>query len=64
MPNSGFSYSFELEMRFAAQWAGYKWQEFLALDGYEQDAILATYEAKHRIDAINSYESSKRMKRK
>lgn len=64
MPNSGFSYSFELEMRFAAQWAGYKWQEFLKLEGEEQDEVLATYEAKHRIEAINAYEGSKRLRKK
>lgn len=51
-------------MRFASQWRGYKWKEFLALEGEEQDEIIAEYEAKHRIEAISSYEASRRMKRK
>lgn len=49
-------------MRFAAQWAGYTWEQFAALDGEEQDQIVATFEAAKRIEAVNAYESSKRIR--
>jgi hypothetical protein len=51
-------------MRFASQWASYKWNDFLKLDGEEQDEIVATYQARMKIEAINAYEASKRLKKK
>lgn len=62
LPRSGFEYSIDLEMRLAAQWAGYKWQEFSDLDGDEQSEIVATYQARNQIDGIVINENNKRMR--
>jgi hypothetical protein len=64
VPRSGFSYSFELECRFAAQWAGYTWEAFVELDGDQQSEVVATYQARNHIDAIVAYENYKRSKRR
>lgn len=64
VPRSGISYSTELEWRLAAQWAGYKFGEFQALDGDEQSDIIATYRANFQASAVVSYEQAQEMKRR
>jgi hypothetical protein len=53
-----------LEQRLAAQWAGYQWREFKALDGDEQAATIATYRANFQIEAVLSEDSARKSKAK
>src|SRR3989304_1487707 len=43
LPDTGVTYSDELDWRLAARWAGYKFDDFQLLDGEEQSSIVAAY---------------------
>jgi hypothetical protein len=64
VPRSGISYSSILEWELAAQWWGYKPEEFEELDGEIQSARVATYRAQNTISSVVAYEQAKEMKRK
>jgi hypothetical protein len=46
-----------LEWRLAARWAGYKIEEFQALDGQDQSETLAAYRSQNQIDAVLAWEN-------
>jgi len=63
VPRSGIEYSAELEWRFAARWAGYRLEEFFALDGEEQSAIVASYRIQNQVEAVLSLEQIRELRR-
>ena len=54
------SYSLEFEMREAARFLHYRWQEFLELDGEEQSEIVAHYRAHGQIEGVMAKEMKDR----
>jgi hypothetical protein len=65
VPRAGVSYAPELEWRLAARWAGYRYiEEFTALDGEEQSAIVATYRIDAYLAAVLTQEQMRESKRK
>jgi hypothetical protein len=62
VPRSGISYAPELEWRLAARWAGYKMEEFQALDGADQSDVVAAYRAQNQIDAVLAWENRPKAK--
>lgn len=59
LPRSKIRYSSEFEWREAAHWRRKDWDEFLAMDGEEQSAIIAHYRVHHQIEAILANEQHK-----
>lgn len=45
MPSIPLSYNLHLDMRLAAQWWGYTWEEFLDKSREEQARLVATRQA-------------------
>lgn len=65
MPLSGVAYEPELEWRYAARWAGYKYaEEFAMLDGEEQSAIVAAYRIEHYVAAVLAQEQARESERR
>ncbi len=64
VPRSGVSYSNVFEQREAAWWARYTWEEFEALDGERQSAVVAHYRAHHHLEAVIAHEQQKQARRK
>lgn len=60
---SGVSYHASLEWRFAAQWANYRWEDFVKLDGEQQSAHLAAYRIKMQEEAVLAKEQAMTMQR-
>lgn len=61
---SGVSFSSALEWRLAAQWAGYKYEKFIELEGDLQSAHVAAYRSYHQIEAVLSEAAAKEMARR
>lgn len=49
---SGISFSTALEWRLAAQWAGYRYEDFVELEGDLQSAHVAAYRSYQQIEAV------------
>lgn len=64
VPRSGASYSDEFEWREAARWAHYTWEQFAALDGEEQSAVVAHYRGHHQLEAVVAHEQARESRRK
>ena len=62
MPASGISYTVELEWIFAAWRAGYKLEEFRAMEGSAQSEIVAAYQAEQKIRAVLDWENRPKAK--
>src|SRR3989304_1604318 len=43
VPRSGVRYADELEWRFASRWSGIAWEDFQAMEGDDQSAVVAAY---------------------
>ena len=56
-------YADELEWRFAARWSGIAWEDFQAMEGDEQSAVVAAYRCQMQIDAILTQEQMRKMNR-
>lgn len=54
---SGVTYNSELEERLASQWAGYRYEEFLDLDGDQQAEHIAAYRVTHQVEAVLAQQS-------
>ena len=52
MARSGISYAGPLEWRFAAQWAGYRYEDFERLPGERQSAHVAAFRAHQQIEGV------------
>lgn len=52
VPRSGARYTQRFEWADAAHWWGYKWEEFVELDGEEQSFLVAVYRAHHQLQAV------------
>jgi len=61
---SHISYSVQLEWRLAAQWAGYRYEDFAELDGELQSGHVAAYRASNMIRAVLDQDQANEMKRK
>ena len=61
---SHISYSVQLEWRLAAQWAGYTYEAFEALDGDLQSGHVAAYRASNQIRAVIDEDQARETKRK
>jgi hypothetical protein len=64
VPRSGLTMDPVLEWRLAAQWRGYKWEEFAALEGEEMSVIVAEYRVKHQMEAVMAFEQAKAAERR
>lgn len=64
VPRMGASYAPEFEWREAARWDRLSWQQFEALDGEEQSAIVAHYRGHHQLEAVISQEQTNETKRR
>lgn len=52
-----------LDYALAAQWWGYRWEEFQELSTDDQSFLIAVYRSQRQIDAVMAYEQySKRKK--
>lgn len=61
MPESGLTYSTELEWRLAAHWAGYRrFETFRALPADEQAELIAVYRTQARMGAVVDAEALRR----
>ena len=56
-------YADELEWRFASRWSGIAWEDFQAMEGDEQSAVVAAYRCQMQIDAILAQEQMRKMNR-
>lgn len=63
LKRSGISYAPELEWIFTSQWAHYKYEEFEALPGYRQAALVAAYRIKQQMEAVLAEVSARELKR-
>ena len=52
MARSGIGYDAVLDWAFAAQWWGYKWEEFCDLDGTDQSRLVAVYRTHNQIEGV------------
>lgn len=59
VPLSGIKYSFALEWRLAAQWAGYQFEGFTSLDTDQQAQHIAAYRCSQQIQAVLSHEQAR-----
>lgn len=64
MPRSGVTYNRFLEWRFAAQWALYRYEDFVKLDGQLQSAHVAAYRISQQMASVNAREEAKAASRK
>ncbi len=62
VPLSGIKYSFALEWRLGAQWAGYKFEDFVELPTDQQAQHVAAYRCSQQIQAVVSHEQAKASK--
>lgn len=62
MPRSGIAYAPELEWIFAARWAGYKLEEFRALEGQDQSELLAAFRASNQIEGVVAWDNRPKAK--
>lgn len=44
-------------MRLAAQWAGYRYEEFVELEGEQQAEHIAAYRVTHQVEAVLSHQA-------
>jgi hypothetical protein len=58
------TYSQELHWRLVAKWHGYKWSDFIELEGNEQSRMVATYETSMQIEAAMQKEAQREANRK
>lgn len=54
VPLSGITYTSQLEWRLAAKEFHYTWEQFTALEGWEQAEIVAAYRIEKQINAVLS----------
>jgi len=64
VPRAGITFSPELEWLFAAKWRGLSGEEFAALEGDEQSAIVAAYRTEAQMMAVISQEQAREVQRK
>lgn len=63
-PSSNISYSPEFEAELAAQWRGYKSEDFSRLSGDEQSRIVAVFRLQGKIQAVMQQEQAHEARRK
>lgn len=59
---SGLNFSNELEERLAAQWAGYRYEDFLELDGEVQSGHVAAFRCEKQMEAAVQHKQYRKMK--
>lgn len=62
VPLSGIKYSFALEWRLAAQWAGYRYEDFIELPTDHQAQHIAAYRCDQQIRAVVAHEQARAAK--
>jgi hypothetical protein len=60
VPRSGVSYSYLLEMIFAARWRGLSDEQFEALSIDSQARTIAAYRVSHQIEAVLATEQARK----
>jgi hypothetical protein len=56
------TYNPEFEWREAARWARYTWEEFAALDGEAQSAVIAHYRGHMQLEAVMTQDQVKKQR--
>lgn len=64
VPRSGIKYSFELEWELAAQWAGYRFEDFIQIPTDQQARHIAAYRCEQQIKAVLSQEQAREARAK
>jgi hypothetical protein len=59
---SGLSFNSELEERLAAQWARYRYEDFLELDGELQSAHVAAFRCEKQMEAAVQHKQYRKQK--
>jgi hypothetical protein len=59
VPRSGATFNPSFEWREAARWARYTWEEFEALDGEQQSAVVAHFRSSRLLEAVIANEEAR-----